>query len=131
DLTVCMDVAERTGVRIAAMVRFAAMHTTLADLLAPVNAATLRQLDALPALPDVLDLSNTAVTAANAPGDGTLRLIVPAPQQTIRPNGDALEFIPTLRLSLAFDERALPIADAAQALTDTCAHLENLLSLLI
>ena len=30
DLTVCMDIAQRTGVRIAAMVRFAAMHTALA-----------------------------------------------------------------------------------------------------
>ena len=70
-------------------------------------------------------------SAASIPGDGTLRLIVPAPQQTIRPNGDALEFIPTLRLSLAFDERTLPAETAAQALTDTCARLENLLSLLI
>ena len=131
DLTVCMDIAQRTGVRIAAMVRFAAMHTALAEHLAPVDASTLRQLDALPALPDVLDLSSTAVSAASIPGDGTLRLIVPAPQQTIRPNGDALEFIPTLRLSLAFDERTLPAETAAQALTDTCAHLENLLSLLI
>ena len=126
-----MDIAQRTGVRIAAMVRFAAMHTALAEHLTPVDASTLRQLDALPALPDVLDLSSTAVSAASIPGDGTLRLIVPAPQQTIRPNGDALEFIPTRRLSLAFDERTLPAETAAQALTDTCAHLENLLSLLI
>ena len=131
DLTVCTDVAQRTGVRIASMVRFAAMHTALSGLLTPVEAATLRQLDALPSLPDVLDLSATAVIAANVPGDGSLRLIVPAPRQALRADGDALEFYPTLRLSLAFDERTLSAADAAQALSDTCAHLENLLSLLI
>lgn len=131
DLTVCMDVAQRTGVRIASMVRYAAMHTALAEHLTPAEPATLRQLDALPALPDVLDLSATAVTAASVPSDGALRLIVPAPQQTLRPNGDALELYPVLHLSLAFDERTLPVADAAQALSDTCAHLENLLSLLI
>ena len=131
DLTVCTDVAQRTGVRIASMVRFAAMHTALSGLLTPVEAATLRQLDALPSLPDVLDLSATAVTAANVPGDGTLRLIVPAPQQALRPDGDTLELYPVLHLSLAFDERTLPAAAAAQALSDTCAHLENLLSLLI
>ena len=130
-MTVCTDVAQRTGVRIASMVRFAAMHTALSGLLTPVEAATLRQLDALPSLPDVLDLSATAVTAANVPGDGTLRLIVPAPQQALRPDGDALELYPVLHLSLAFDERTLPAAAAAQALSDTCAHLENLLSLLI
>ena len=131
DLTVCTDIAGRTGVRIAAMARFAAMHTALAGLLTPVEATTLRELDALPSLPDVLDLSATAVTAAALPGDGSLRLIVPAPRQALRADGDALELYPVLHLSLAFDERTLSAADAAQALSDTCAHLENLLSLLI
>lgn len=131
DLTACMDIAQRTGVRIVSMVRFAAMHTALAGLLTPAEAVTLRQLDALSPLPDVMDLSATAVTAVHAPGDGALRLIVPAPQQALRPDGDAVELYPVLHLSLSFDENALPIADAAQALSDTCANLENLLSLLI
>lgn len=131
DLTCCMDIANRTGVKLSAMVRFAAMHTALAAYLEPLPVNTLRELNAVDSLPNLCDLSSTGITAATAPGCGALRLIVPAPHQAMHLQKDAPSFYPCLNLTLCFDENTLSLSDAAQALHKTCEHLENLLALLI
>ena len=48
-----------------------------------------------------------------------------------RVNNDALEVYPCLNLTLAFDENALALEDAAAALRETCDKLENFIDLLI
>ena len=132
DMTLCMDIAARTGVKLASMVRFAAMHTQLNACLQPVEADSLRALDALEILPDVCDLSALGVTAASKTAACcAVDLLVPAVHDAWRVNNDALEVYPCLNLTLAFDENVLALEDAAAALKETCEKLENLIDLLI
>ena len=132
DMTLCMDIIARTGVKLAAMVRFAAMHTPLNACLQPVEADNLRALDALDVLPNVCDLSALGVTnVSKTAGCGAFELLVPAVHNAWRVNNDALEVYPCLNLTLAFDENALALEDAAAALRETCGKLENFIDLLI
>lgn len=131
DASVCMDIAARTGVSLGAMVRFAAMHTALAEHLDEVEAQGLRALDALKILPNVRDLSSTGITAVNAGCAGGVALIVPAVHDAWRVSNDALEVYPCLNLTLAFDENVLELEEAAVMLQETCEKLENLIDLLI
>ena len=132
DMTLCMDIVARTGVKLAAMVRFAAMHTPLNACLQPVQADSLRALDALDVLPDVCDLSKLGVTnVSKTAGCGAFELLVPAVHDAWRVNNDALEVYPCLNLTLAFDENTLALEDAAAALRETCDKLENFIDLLI
>ena len=131
DMSLCMDIAERTGVSVGAMVRFAAMHTQLAQWLEAVEAGGLRALDALEVLPNVRDLSATGVVAVSAVCDGGVELLVPAVHEAWRVNNDALEVYPCLNLTLAFDENVIALEEAAAGLKETCGRLENLIELLI
>jgi len=131
DMSLCMDIAERTGVSVGAMVRFAAMHTQLAQWLEAVEAGGLRALDALEVLPNVRDLSATGVVAVSAVCDGGVELLVPAVHEAWRVNNDALEVYPCLNLTLAFDENVIALEEAAAGLKETCGKLENLIELLI
>ena len=132
DMTLCMDIAARTGVKLAAMVRFAAMHTPLNACLQPVEADNLRALDALDVLPDVCDLSELGVTnASKTAGCCEVELLVPAVHDAWRVSNDAQEVYPCLNLTLVFDENALALEDAAAALRETCGKLENFIDLLI
>ena len=132
DMTLCMDIIARTGVKLAAMVRFAAMHTPLNACLQPVQAYSLRALDALDVLPDVCDLSKLGVTnASKTTGCCEVELLVPAVHDAWRVSNDAQEVYPCLNLTLVFDENALALEDAAAALRETCGKLENFIDLLI
>ena len=56
DVALCQDIAARTGVTLAAMVRFAALRSAPAGLLAPLEDETLRGRSAPQDLPNVQDL---------------------------------------------------------------------------
>lgn len=133
DMTLCMDIAARTGVSMGAMVRFAAMHTALgAYLKPPVECCGLRALNELEKQENVCDLSGSGVTAIMRTAEaGEVTLLVPAVQEAWRVNNDALEVYPCLNLTLAFDESVLAVEEAAAGLKETCEKLENLIELLI
>lgn len=131
DMTLCMDIAARTGMSLGAMVRFAAMHTELAEYMDAVEAQGLRALNELNELPNLRDLSDTGVTAVNAGCANNVELLVPALHDAWRVSNDALEVYPCLNLTLAFDENVLALEKAAVLLKETCEKLENLIDLLI
>lgn len=131
DMTLCIDIAARTGVSLGAMVRFAAMHTGLSEFMEDVEAVGLRALDELQVLPNVRDLSSTGITAVNAACAGGVELMVPAVHDAWRVSNDALEVYPCLNLTLAFDENVLDLEEAAVMLQETCEKLENLIDMLI
>ena len=131
DMTLCMDIAARTGVSLGAMVCFAAMHTDLAEYMQAVEANGLRALEALEQLPNVRDLSKTGITTIHACCAEGAELLVPAPHDAWRVSNDALEVYPCLNLTLAFDENVLSLEKAAALLKETCDKLENLIDLLI
>lgn len=132
DMTLCMDIAARTGVSLKAMVRFAAMHTALGAYLEPMEACGLRALNEMEVLANVCDLSGSGVTAAMRTAQaGEMMLLVSAVHDAWRVNNDALEVYPCLNLTLAFDENVLALDAAAAGLKETCGKLENLIGLLI
>lgn len=131
DMTLCMDIAARTGVSLGAMVRFAAMHTELAEYMDAVEAQGLRALNELTELANVRDLSSTGITMVNAGCASGVELLVPAMHDAWRVSNDALEVYPCLNLTLAFDENVLKLEKAAALLKETCEKLENLIDLLI
>ncbi len=104
DVALCQDIAARTGVTLAAMVRFAALRSAPAGLLAPLEDETLRGMSAQQDLPNVLDLGKWGVVRAQRTGAGELCFLVPAAAETARRKGEAVEWVPTLELTLCFDE---------------------------
>ncbi len=130
DMTVCMEIASRTGVSVSAMVRFAAMHTDSAALLDEVGDGTLRGMSGRD-LPNVCDLGDYGITGAMCTAGGAPCFLVPAVHDAWRVDGDAMEVYPCLQLSLCFDENNISMACAAGMLAKTRAHLENLIDLLI
>ena len=131
DVALCQDIAARTGVTLAAMVRFAALRSAPAGLLAPLEDETLRGMSAQQDLPNVQDLGKWGVVRAQRTGAGELCFLVPAAAETARRKGEAVEWVPTLELTLCFDEAKLSLAEAARFLGDTCRNLENFWALLL
>lgn len=131
DVALCQDIAARTGVTLAAMVRFAALRSAPAGLLAPLEDETLRGMSAQQDLPNVQDLGKWGVVRAQRTGAGELCFLVPAAAETARRKGEAVEWVPTLELTLCFDEAKLSLAEAARFLGDTCRNLENFWDLLL
>lgn len=130
DVALCQDIAARTGVTLAAMVRFAALRSAPAGLLAPLEDETLRGMSAQQDLPNVQDLGKWGVVRAQRTGAGELCFLVPA-AETARRKGEAVEWVPTLELTLCFDEAKLSLEEAARFLGDTCRNLENFWDLLL
>ena len=60
-----------------------------------------------------------------------LCFLVPAAAETARRKGEAVEWVPTLELTLCFDEAKLSLEEAARFLGDTCRNLENFWDLLL
>ena len=131
DVALCQDIAARTGVTLAAMVRFAALRSAPAGLLAPLEDETLRGMSAQQDLPNVQDLGKWGVMRAQRTGAGELCFLVPAAAETARRKGEAVEWVPTLELTLCFDEAKLSLEEAARFLGDTCRNLENFWDLLL
>ena len=131
DVALCQDIAARTGVTLAAMVRFAALRSAPAGLLAPLEDETLRGMSAQQDLPNVQDLGKWGVVRAQRTGAGALCFLVPAAAETARRKGEAVEWVPTLELTLCFDEAKLSLEEAARFLGDTCRNLENFWDLLL
>lgn len=131
DVALCQDIAARTGVTLAAMVRFAALRSAPVGLLAPLEDETLRGMSAQQDLPNVQDLGKWGVVRAQRTGAGELCFLVPAAAETARRKGEAVEWVPTLELTLCFDEAKLSLAEAARFLGDTCRNLENFWDLLL
>lgn len=131
DVALCQDIAARTGVTLAAMVRFAALRSAPAGLLAPLEDETLRGMSAQQDLPNVQDLGKWGVVRAQRTGAGELCFLVPAAAETARRKGEAVEWVPTLELTLCFDEAKLSLEEAARFLGDTCRNLENFWDLLL
>lgn len=131
DVALCQDIAARTGVTLAAMVRFAALRSAPAGLLAPLEGETLRGMSAQQDLPNVQDLGKWGVVRAQRTGAGELCFLVPAAAETARRKGEAVEWVPTLELTLCFDEAKLSLEEAARFLGDTCRNLENFWDLLL
>ena len=131
DVALCQDIAARTGVTLAAMVRFAALRSAPAGVLAPLEDETLRGMSAQQDLPNVQDLGKWGVVRAQRTGAGELCFLVPAAAETARRKGEAVEWVPTLELTLCFDEAKLSLAEAARFLGDTCRNLENFWDLLL
>ena len=131
DVALCQDIAARTGVTLAAMVRFAALRSAPAGLLAPLEDETLRGMSAQQDLPNVQDLGKWGVVRAQRTGAGELCFLVPAAVETARRKGEAVEWVPTLELTLCFDEAKLSLEEAARFLGDTCRNLENFWDLLL
>lgn len=131
DVALCQDIAARTGVTLAAMVRFAALRSAPAGLLAPLEDETLRGMSAQQDLPNVQDLGKWGVVRAQRTGAGELCFLVPAVAETARRKGEAVEWVPTLELTLCFDEAKLSLEEAARFLGDTCRNLENFWDLLL
>lgn len=131
DVALCQDIAARTGVTLAAMVRFAALRSAPAGVLAPLEDETLRGMSAQQDLPNVQDLGKWGVVRAQRTGAGALCFLVPAAAETARRKGEAVEWVPTLELTLCFDEAKLSLAEAARFLGDTCRNLENFWDLLL
>lgn len=131
DVALCQDIAARTGVTLAAMVRFAALRSAPAGLLAPLEDETLRGMSAQRDLPNVQDLGKWGVVRAQRTGAGALCFLVPAAAETARRKGEAVEWVPTLELTLCFDEAKLSLEEAARFLGDTCRNLENFWDLLL
>ena len=131
DVALCQDIAARTGVTLAAMVRFAALRSAPAGLLAPLEDETLRGMSAQQDLPNVQDLGKWGVVRAQRTGAGELCFLVPAAAETARRKGEAVEWVPTLELTLCFDEVKLSLEEAARFLGDTCRNLENFWDLLL
>ena len=131
DVALCQDIAARTGVTLAAMVRFAALRSAPAGLLAPLEDETLRGMSAQQDLPNVQDLGKWGVVRAQRTGAGELCFLVPAAAETARRKGEAVEWVPTLELTLCFDEAKLSLEEAARFLGDTCRNLENFWALLL
>lgn len=131
DVALCQDIAARTGVTLAAMVRFAALRSAPAGVLAPLEDETLRGMSAQQDLPNVQDLGKWGVVRAQRTGAGELCFLVPAAAETARRKGEAVEWVPTLELTLCFDEAKLSLEEAARFLGDTCRNLENFWDLLL
>ena len=131
DVALCQDIAARTGVTLAAMVRFAALRSAPAGVLAPLEDETLRGMSAQQDLPNVQDLGKWGVVRAQRTGAGELCFLVPAAMETARRKGEAVEWVPTLELTLCFDEAKLSLEEAARFLGDTCRNLENFWDLLL
>ena len=131
DVALCQDIAARTGVTLAAMVRFAALRSAPAGLLAPLEDETLRGMSAQQDLHNVQDLGKWGVVRAQRTGAGELCFLVPAAAETARRKGEAVEWVPTLELTLCFDEAKLSLEEAARFLGDTCRNLENFWDLLL
>ncbi len=131
DVALCQDIAARTGVTLAAMVRFAALRSAPAGLLAPLEDETLRGMSAQQDLPNVQDLGKWGVVRAQRTGAGELCFLVPAAAEMARRKGEAVEWVPTLELTLCFDEAKLSLEEAARFLGDTCRNLENFWDLLL
>ena len=131
DVALCQDIAARTGVTLASMVRFAALRSAPAGLLAPLEDETLRGMSAQQDLPNVQDLGKWGVVRAQRTGAGALCFLVPAATETARRKGEAVEWVPTLELTLCFDEAKLSLEEAARFLGDTCRNLENFWDLLL
>lgn len=131
DVALCQDIAARTGVTLAAMVRFAALRSAPAGLLAPLEDETLRGMSAQQDLPNVQDLGKWGVVRAQRTGAGELCFLVPAAAETAQRKGEAVEWVPTLELTLCFDEAKLSLEEAARFLGDTCRNLENFWDLLL
>lgn len=131
DVALCQDIAARTGVTLAAMVRFAALRSASAGLFAPLEDETLRGMSAQQDLPNVQDLGKWGVVRAQRTGAGELCFLVPAAAETARRKGEAVEWVPTLELTLCFDEAKLSLEEAARFLGDTCRNLENFWDLLL
>lgn len=131
DVALCQEIAARTGVTLAAMVRFAALRSAPAGLLAPLEDETLRGMSAQQDLPNVQDLGKWGVVRAQRTGAGELCFLVPAAAETARRKGEAVEWVPTLELTLCFDEAKLSLEEAARFLGDTCRNLENFWDLLL
>lgn len=131
DVALCQDIAARTGVTLAAMVRFAALRSAPAGVLAPLEDETLRGMSAQQELPNVQDLGKWGVVRAQRTGAGELCFLVPAAAETARRKGEAVEWVPTLELTLCFDEAKLSLEEAARFLGDTCRNLENFWDLLL
>ena len=68
---------------------------------------------------------------AQRTGAGELCFLVPAAAETARRKGEAVEWVPTLELTLCFDEAKLSLEEAARFLGDTCRNLENFWDLLL
>ncbi|MGI5884801.1 MAG: lipoyl domain-containing protein [Candidatus Spyradocola sp.] len=130
DMAFCRDIAGRTGVSVAAMVRFAAMHAAPEGWLAPVEDGSLRGMSGRE-LPNVLDLSGWGVERVQRAGDGELCFLVPALTESVRRGGEGIELYPSLELTLCFDEARISLEAAARFLRDTCKNLESFWDLLL
>lgn len=130
DMGLCLDIAARTGVTVAAMVRYAAMHTDSAALLSEVEDGTLRGMSGRE-LPNIVDLSAYGVLSATRTAEGGLCFLVPAVQTVWSVDNGAPVCHPAINLTLCFDEATVSMDCAARMLQQTCAHLTNLLDLLI
>ena len=130
DMGLCLDIAARTGVTVAAMVRYAAMHTDSAALLSEVEDGTLRGMSGRE-LPNIVDLSAYGVLSAARTAEREICFLVPAVQEVWGADNGAPVCHPALNLTLCFDEATVSMDCAARMLQQTCAHLTNLLDLLI
>ena len=129
-MTLCLDIARRTGVSVAAMVRFAAQNTSKAALLEACPETSLRRMSGME-LPNILDLSAYGVTGITRLKEEKPTFLVPAVEDAWRMEEDEPVCYPRLSLSLAFDENTVSLACAAELLRQTCENLQNLLSLLL
>lgn len=129
DMTLCQEIAARTGVTLAAMVRFAALRAAPAGVLEPLEDESLRGMSGRE-LPNIADLSAYGVTAGRRAGCGTC-FVVPAVEEAVRRGRRGAEVYPALALTLCFDERELTLEKAASLLQRTSENLENFWDLLL
>lgn len=130
DVTTALDIVDKTQVTLAALVRYAAMHTQFAQQLDEVADGTLRGMSG-GALPNICDVSALGITGVMRSSGEGITFTVPSPSDAWRIDGDGVACYPRLSLALTFDENLVSFENAVQWLKRTCENLENILQLLI